>query len=352
MTTLLEIRDRIIQIYRQFETPFNIAFKFAAVLLGLLAIEGQIGYQKVLTGPLFLVLISLLCALLPMGGIVAVITIVSLVQLQTLSTEALLVGALYLLIALLAYFRFSPRDLVLLVMAPMCQLLGIPYLIPLLGGLLFTPASAATSAVAVFYWSFISFIHSNETSISTTTDESGMTARFRLIMDGTLQNQQTIIMIIAVVAAAIIVYVIRRLRIRYAWQIATGVGAIVELIVVLIGDMLYGTSVSIGAVFGGVIASALTCIVVTFFRFNLDYTRIENAQFEDDDYYYYVRMIPKNLYTAPRRRVTQISSTRHQTQRRASHTVQGVTQQYDEPQGDEGYEEGDADDGYQDEDQR
>lgn len=341
MTTLLEIRDRIIQIYRQYETPFNIALKFAAVLLGLLTINGQIGYQEVLSSPLFVVLISLISALLPMGGIVAVLAIVSLIQLQALSTEALLTGLLFLLIALLVYFRFSPRDLVLLVIAPVCQLCGIPYLIPLLGGLLFTPASAATSAVAVFYWTFISFIHSNETSISTTTDESGMSTRFKLIMDGVLQNPSMIIMVIAVAAAAIIVYVIHRLRIRYAWQIATGVGALVELIVVLVGDMFYSTQVSIGGVFAGVLGSAAICIVVAFFRFNLDYSRIENTQFEDDDYYYYVSMIPKNQYTAPKRRVTQINSTRHTQQgHMASHTVKSAGSHVPEPDDDvdEGYE--------------
>jgi hypothetical protein len=34
-------------------------------------------------------------------------------------------------------------------------------------------------------------------------------------------------------------------------------------------------------------------LVVEFFCFMVDYTRIESVQFEDDDYYYYVKAVPK-----------------------------------------------------------
>ena len=33
--------------------------------------------------------------------------------------------------------------------------------------------------------------------------------------------------------------------------------------------------------------------MVVFFVHNLDYRRIENHQFEDDEYYYYVKAVPK-----------------------------------------------------------
>jgi hypothetical protein len=33
--------------------------------------------------------------------------------------------------------------------------------------------------------------------------------------------------------------------------------------------------------------------VVQFFKTVVDYSRVENTQFEDDDYYYYVKAVPK-----------------------------------------------------------
>ena len=47
----------------------------------------------------------------------------------------------------------------------------------------------------------------------------------------------------------------------------------------------------------GSVFSAAIAFVLQFFFFNLDYSRIERLQFEDDDYYYYVKAIPKSLVT-------------------------------------------------------
>jgi hypothetical protein len=43
----------------------------------------------------------------------------------------------------------------------------------------------------------------------------------------------------------------------------------------------------------GIVVSFLLAQVVRFFIFNMDYLRVENVQFEDDDYYYYVKAVPK-----------------------------------------------------------
>ena len=39
----------------------------------------------------------------------------------------------------------------------------------------------------------------------------------------------------------------------------------------------------------------------------MDYKHTENVQFEDDDYYYYVKAIPKNKVAAPDRKVKSIT---------------------------------------------
>ena len=46
--------------------------------------------------------------------------------------------------------------------------------------------------------------------------------------------------------------------------------------------------------------------MLEFFVFNVDYSRTEHVQFEDDEYYYYVKAVPKNTVTAPQKRVKTI----------------------------------------------
>ena len=48
-------------------------------------------------------------------------------------------------------------------------------------------------------------------------------------------------------------------------------------------------------------------MIIEFLFFNLDYSRTERLQFEDDDYYYYVKAVPKVAVTAPEKNVKQIT---------------------------------------------
>ena len=59
--------------------------------------------------------------------------------------------------------------------------------------------------------------------------------------------------------------------------------------------------------------SFLISLVLTFFFFNLDYTRIESVQFEDDDYYYYVKAVPKVTVSDSLRTVKTISTSETST---------------------------------------
>ena len=48
-------------------------------------------------------------------------------------------------------------------------------------------------------------------------------------------------------------------------------------------------------------------MIVKFFVFSVDYTRKERLQFEDDEYYYYVKAVPKSSVTIPEKTVKRIN---------------------------------------------
>jgi uncharacterized protein YacL len=90
------------------------------------------------------------------------------------------------------------------------------------------------------------------------------------------------------------------------------VGAISLIISILIGDIMSDTQISIPGVIIGTVISALLMLVVEFFAFNLDYSRTEKVQFEDDEYYYYVKAVPKVTVATPERKVKKINRARTQ----------------------------------------
>jgi len=59
---------------------------------------------------------------------------------------------------------------------------------------------------------------------------------------------------------------------------------------------------------------------VQFFKFNLDYSRTEKVQFEDDEYYYYVKAVPKMTVATPEKKVKKITTQRNNRNARHTHS--------------------------------
>lgn len=61
----------------------------------------------------------------------------------------------------------------------------------------------------------------------------------------------------------------------------------------------------------GNVISVLIGLVLQFFFFNLDYTRTERVQFEDDEYYYYVKAVPKLYVTTSEKQIKSFGGKGH-----------------------------------------
>ena len=77
-----------------------------------------------------------------------------------------------------------------------------------------------------------------------------------------------------------------------AWTIASASG-IAVLAVILIGAAAAASDRSILSDVLGLLTAFLTALVYEYFVLGLDYRGTERVQFEDDDYYYYVKAVPK-----------------------------------------------------------
>ena len=223
----------------------------------------------------------------------------------------IVVGVGFLLM-FLVYLRFSPKDTLVVLLTPICFLLRIPYVIPLVMGLVGTPVSAVSIACGAVVYYMLHFVTQNVSSILAMVDEE-MTVKFKYVVDGVLNNREMIITIAAFAVTVILVYLIRRLSIDYAWTIAMAAGVVVNIMVLLVGDLMFDTNVALLEVILGNILSLFVAAVLQFFVFNVDYSRTEKVQFEDDEYYYYVKAVPKISVSRPEKKVKQINSQKNRT---------------------------------------
>ena len=76
---------------------------------------------------------------------------------------------------------------------------------------------------------------------------------------------------------------------------------------VFFGNSRMDVNLSVGSIIVGILVSMVLAFVFEFFVFAVDYTRTEYLQFQDDDYYYYVKAVPKVAVTAPDVKVQRIN---------------------------------------------
>ena len=321
MTTLLVMKQVLITLYSKYEVYITPLLKFVLALVSLLLINSRIGYMDSIDRMTVVLIVALMCSFMPMNFIVVISALFTLLHLYAFSMECAVVVGVGFLLMFLLYLRFSPRDTLVVVLLPVCFILKIPYVVPLAMGLLGTPASVVSVACGVIAYYMIHYVVQNVSVIAAMADEETETvAKLRFIIDGILKNREMVITIAAFAIAVVMVYLIRRLSIDYAWTIAMVAGVMVDIMVLLVGDLMFDTNVDLFRVVFGNIVSFLFALVLQFFVFNVDYRRTEKVQFEDDEYYYYVKAVPKIVVSKPEKKVKKINSQRAKTVQRTKST--------------------------------
>lgn len=315
MTSLLEFREKLKLIYSKNEVFILPVVKFLLAFLALNLVNGQLGYMDRLDNIALVLIVSLLCSFLPNGCIILFAALFSLLHLYALSLEVAVVGFCLYLVMFLLFFRFGPKDSIVVLLTPVLFVWRIPYVIPIAMGLLGTPAAAVSVGCGVAVYYFLDNVAAIAPIIGAM-DAGEASAKLRMVIDGLLVNKAMLVMIVAFAATVIVVYLIRRMSIDYSWTIAMIAGAIFNLVILLIGDLLYDTNISVGGAVLGSVLAILVAKVLEFFRFCVDYSRTEKVQFEDDEYYYYVKAVPKMTVTAQTKTVKRIN-----TQRRPASSV-------------------------------
>ena len=309
MTVLLELRDKLKLIYSRNEVFILPIVKFLLAFVVLLVINGSMGYMTRIDSVAIVLVAALMCSFLPVSAITMFAVLFSLLHMYALSLEVAIVGLVVYLLMFLLFFRLGTGDALVVVLTPLLCFMKIPYIMPVAMGLLGTPLSAVSVGCGVVVYFWLQTVILNAPTIKTMNIADAM-GKLRLVLDALLGNKAMLVMVVAFAITVIAVYIIRRMSIDHSWTIAMVTGVLLNMVILLIGDLIYETNISVvGAIFGNLLALGIAKIV-EFFRFCVDYSRTEKVQFEDDEYYYYVKAVPKMTVAAPTKTVKHINTQR------------------------------------------
>ena len=323
MTALLELRENLKKIYSRNEAFILPVIKFLLSFIVLSIINGKMGYMTKLDNMAIVLMVSLLCSFLPTGFMAFFAMMFAVLHMYALSIETAAVGLVVFLLLYLLFLRFTAKEALVVVLTPVLCMLKLPYVMPVAMGLIGTPASCVSVGCGVVVYYLLQTVITNAPTINSMGAEEA-TAKLRLLIDGMLGNKAMLVMIAAFAITVIVVYLIRRMSVDHSWTIAMVAGVMIEVMILLVGDLMYDTNLSIVSALLGAVVTLIACKIIEFFRFCLDYSRTEKVQFEDDEYYYYVKAVPKMTVAAPTNTVKKINTQRRPAGQQTRTSGQGT----------------------------
>ncbi|MDR2650606.1 MAG: hypothetical protein LBB94_12965 [Clostridiales bacterium] len=263
--------------------------------------EYAAGFAKLFTAPLALpviMLLGILYVVLPATMSYALMIAVIGIQLSS-NIEVAALTVLFLLCLLFFYMRLAPKESVLILFTLAAFYFKIPYLVPILAGLYCGVTALIPIGIGVFLWDLLPVMKllmtyksagSNIMEIPKTLGEL-----LPAIVNSVVTHQDWIFTAFIFAMVVLAVYGISRINLDYSKDISVGLGALLTVVSFIIARVLANMEANIASVVLYVVISAIIAEIVRFFDIVLDYSRSERVEFEDEDNYYFVKVVPKVL---------------------------------------------------------
>lgn len=306
MNKLFEVKGYLSKYYGKYSNLVDKVIKFVVALLSFTFINQNIGFSEIISNPFMPIILSVICMMLPLPMTVVLVTIATLLQMLTLSLGAAIVAGILFLIMYGFYVRYAPGKAIIILLVPIAFMLNIPVTIPIVLGLIGSPICILPISMGTISYYLIDYVKSNSTLL-TTVGEGGIMEQVGAYAQQILVNREMWCSIIAFAICLLLVYNVRRMSVDYSWEIAIIAGALGNINAMAYGYIIMDVQLSYISLIVGSVVAVLVAFIVKFFVFAVDYTRTERLQFEDDEYYYYVKAVPKSSVAIPEKTVKRIN---------------------------------------------
>lgn len=308
LTKLLEFRGMARSFFQKYQLIIEPIFRFIIAYMAFHTINNALAYNTTVANPIIELGMAAVGAFLP--PVVLILLCAILAILQVYSASPILAALVVVIFAVLYCFiaRFSGKYGYAVVAVPILFVFKMPYLIPLLLGMIATPMAIFPTVSGVIVYYVFKVIQ----EAATRQDITSLDATLALYIDvvNSLFKHKEMFITAAIFAAVILImWLVRRMRFEFVFEITIVLGAIVNILGFLLANLQLDINVGTGSMILGTLLSTLLVFIAQFFRVVLDYTSVEHVQFEDDDYYYYVKAVPKIDVAMLQKNVTTFSDT-------------------------------------------
>ncbi len=307
MYSLLVLRERLTSFFKRYE---NIIVFFAKFFVAYFAMKQitEIGLYNDLAAPIFRPqLLFLICLMFSvcfnfMPYSISYFVLIFMVTLSlSKSIEVALIVFLILLIILFLYVRIAPKESIFIFLMVIAFHFNLQFLVPIIAGLYFGLTSVIPITIGTFLWrnfDIVKFIASeNSTKISDAFDLISVPERvfdvFGSLTKSIALNQQWILESIIMSMVVFCVYFVSRMAFDFSKEVAILVGSMLSVVGFFAMIVFTDVKISLAYVLTFSAIAMILAFCIRFLDNVLNYKATEKLEFEDEEFYYYVKAIPK-----------------------------------------------------------
>ncbi len=290
MQTIFSFREKLNSFIDRRNQILRTIGKFLLTVIMMASLGNIFGSTETFGGKHIIFIIALACAFIPFSYTYLVFILLCLVYLSSYAADVIILFFITVLVFYGVYSRnfskYGYIGLLTFILLPTPLAGVIPIFVGINCGVAAVPPMI--SGIAIYY-----FLTSINGGLKAFEIASTGTLLYQCVIDVMIENKEMIVCLVVMTVTAILAEQIVRMRFNYSWYVAVPVAAIVHAVLYLYGCFFFELSNSIPVIILSVLLSGTLMMVLQLYRGIIDYSRTENLQFEDDEYFYYVKAVPK-----------------------------------------------------------
>lgn len=308
MEKLLIYRERFLKFIAARGRYIQAGTRFLAGFILFYVLGKLFGYMELFSEPFFLVIMGMISVFIPSSAVSLIFYVVIFLQLAHVSLEIALFFVLAVIMYFLVYQRVFPKTRLYLMLTPVFFYFQLPACLPIFVGMFVGIAGIPAILMGTFIYYLATMIQQTVSQIETGVVHGKV---YSLLAARAIDNKELILYFVIFCLVAVLVTAIRKRGAAHGWNLSIVAGGAAYVILLFVGGYFANNEVSILSQIAMVIASIVISVIIQFLYNVIDYTREETFEFEDEEYYYYVRAIPKVSVEEEEFNVTQITVPAH-----------------------------------------
>ena len=298
MEIIINLGQWLTAVYKKAEVQFNIIFRLIAGLF----VFGRLSVLSMGSAPNSEIwIITLCCAVLTAfispSIFMVLAALIACFYLSFVSVETALVAFIFFFLLFVFYVRIFPKESLVIPAMISAYFFKIPYVVPIFAALYIGVRAIVPVGAAVFIWSNTYLLKGMaEIAPKEAFTPLGMldsAIKIYEYLQTTIVGNGWVFVAIVFSFAVIVGWAISNVFADHERELAIATSGMIIIVGLLIAAFAANAQVSIiGAVLGTVISCGIVYVVQSM-DFLLDYSSAQRVKFQDDNYYYYVKAVPK-----------------------------------------------------------